>query len=290
MNDLEECVFKRATAHQRGHTCWFDTAIVILANTFSMRMVNSERKDGDVKFFKRRISDQILHRGGLSEYSDKLQKTISSALGDDVCPLKPKEGSDMLSFLKALLGHIGIDYIILKVPSVSNTPSVIIGSSENTCERVGTIDIDIFIEENLSKMVNKTKGTNDSGVLMVQSRGNDTGCLKLDCSFEKTINTPYGDYTLSLSSISVSNRGHVISYGKCRTSSEWVVFDNEFTGMGYDPRTFSAENFDMVKNQMFNFPHTYFDPKHGTVPMNPFFKEGIRSSTIFVYDFFRFED
>lgn len=37
--------------------------------------------------------------------------------------------------------------------------------------------------------------------------------------------------------------------------------------------------------EMYHFPHTYFDPRHGAVQMNPFFKKGIKSSTIFVYDF-----
>ena len=76
-------------------------------------------------------------------------------------------------------------------------------------------------------------------------------------------------------------------FGKCRVNTEWIVFDNEFTGSGYAPRTFSADNFTLVKEQMYRFPHTFFDPKIGVIQMNPFFKQGIRSSTIFVYDFTR---
>lgn len=286
----DSCVFSRATTHQRGHTCWFDTAIVTLANTRSMRILQDNRPNIGIAAFKKTISDEIATHGGLSEFSDRLQKTISIALGEDACPMKPTSGQDMFLFLKNLLDLTNIESISMKVPSVGNTPTRIEGNGDITCSIIHEINIDIFIEERLPRDINKGGHVRDSGVLMVQCRGGDGSCFKLDCSQSLTINTPYGSYDLKLTSMAVSAHGHVMSFGKCGSSTQWVVFDNEFTGVGYSPRTFSAENFGLVKDQMYRFPHTYFDPKHGPIQMNPFFKQGIRSSTVFVYDFVRFED
>lgn len=287
------CAHKDATTHQRGHTCWFDTAIVTMANTNSMRMIHDEGErhhNFSIRRTKKRISDEILEHGGLSEYSDKLQKTISIALGEAVCPMKSSEGKDILSFLEIMFNHVKIDTMVLKVPSISNTPMVKNGNPEHTCERIGTIDIDTYLEENLSRGLNRRKGSDDNGVILVQCRGAENGCYDLECRQSTTIKTPYGTYELSLTSMAVSAQGHVMSFGKCRDPTEWVVFDNEFTGSGYKPRTFYADTFELVKEQMYRFPHTYFDPKHGAVPMNPFFKKGIRSSTLFVYDFVKWDE
>lgn len=283
----DTCVFYRATAHQRGHTCWFDTSIVTLANTKSMRILHDRRPNGGLSLLKKSISEEIFTHGGLSEYSDKLQKTISNALGEDSCPLKPSTGQDMLSFLQRLLDITKIENIVLKVPIVGNTPKVFKGNPDFTCSAINEIDIDIYVEDTLPKVINKTKGTGDYGVLLVQSRGGDGTCFKLNCSHFMTVDTPYGTYDLVLTSMAVSAKGHVMSFGKCRSPKEWVVFDNEFTGTGYGSRTFSATSFDLVKEQMYTFPHTFFDPNHGTIQMNPFFKDGIRSATVFVYDFIR---
>ena len=290
MSTKDHCVFKDATTHQRGHTCWFDTAIVTVANTRSMRVLHDASDGSRGRFSKKRLSDEIFEHAGVSEYSDKLQKIISHSLGNDVCPMKPTEGQDILEFLKSLLDFMKIDHVVIKTRSVSNTPQITMGTNEHSCERIGMIDIDTYIEETLILALNKSKGTEDTGVLLVQTRGSDSTCFKLDCSQYMKISTPYGEYELSLSTMTVSDKGHVMSFGKCRSPKEWVVFDNEFTGSGYSSREFSAESFELVKEQMFKFPHTYFDPKHGPVPMNPFFKKGIRSSTIFVYDFVKRSD
>lgn len=281
-----DCVFSSATTHQRGHTCWFDTAIVSLANTMSMRNLHTtDRKKFTLKPFKKRLSDEIVEHAGLSEFSQKLQKTISNALGDDICPLKPKEGQDVLTFLISLLDLVKINYISMKIPSIGNTPKLTIGDPEHTCERIGHIDTGIYIEEKLGSILSKQENRDSGGVLLVQSRGSDGTCLDIDVQEVMEIDTPYGVYNLNLSSMLVSANGHVMSFGKCRSSTEWIVYDNEFTGSGYAPRTFAADSFEKVKEQMYKFPHTFFDPKLGMIQMNPFFKEGIRSSTLFIYDF-----
>lgn len=286
MSGFDGCVFSRATAHQRGHTCWFDTAIVVLANTESMKRVNN-KKDVGLRVFRTSISDEINTHAGLSEFSNKLQKTIHDALGGEVCPAKPTGGQDIFAFLLALLNYTKVANISIRVPSVSNTPRLFDGDPDVTCGTVSLVDIDIYLEEHLARVLNRTNVAADDGVLLVQARGSDSdlGCIKLDCSSAVTVETPHGPFALTLTSLVVSNAGHVMSYGVCRSSKEWVVFDNEFAGSGFGARTFTGDTFELVKEQMYHFPHTYFDPKHGSVQMNPFFKKGIKSSTIFVYDF-----
>ena len=191
----------------------------------------------------------------------------------------------MVTFLRALLDINKIEHFMVKVPTISNTPKIIEGREEHTCNKTGVVDIEVYLEENFPKILNKTKGTGDNGVLLVQFRGTDSDCFKLDCPHDMEVSTPYGEYILTLSTMTVSEHGHVMSFGKCRTPNEWTVFDNEFTGSGYGPRTYTAENFDLIKKQLFTFPHTYFDTENGAIAMNPFFKKGIKSATVFVYDF-----
>ena len=297
MNKLmeENCVFQKANVHQRGHTCWFDTAVITLANTSVLHDHNASDVSDHKKRFRNMISRPSLSRdieehAGISDYAKKLHERVSAALGEDICPMKSSSGNDMMGFLKALLNHVDISFISMKVPSISNTPVLLRGKDTITCENIGTVDIDVFVEESLGKAISKHPELEDEGVLLVESRGSDSNCLKLDCSSRMNIETHRGTYVLTLKTMTISNHGHVMAMGRCRSDNEWTVFDNEFSGLGFSPRTFSGDTFDRVKDQMYMFPHTYFDPKNGPVPMNPFFKMGSKSSTVFVYDYVRFED
>lgn len=293
--DPSTCIFQRANSHQRGHTCWFDTAVVTLANTSVLHDHNVSTASGYKYKFRsmmsrNSLSKDIKNHAGLSEYAQQLHKRVSDALGEEVCPMKSPSGNDMVEFMKSLMDHVNISYFAMKVPSVSNTSILIKGKDGITCDNIGTIDIDVYIEETLGKAISKHKDTEDEGVLLVESRGTDYSCLKLDCSPRLTVRTQGGTYTLILKTMTISNNGHVMAMGRCRGDNEWTVFDNEFSGLGFSPRNFSGDTFDNVKKQMYMFPHTYFDPNNGPVSMNPFFKMGTRSSTVFVYDYARFED
>lgn len=287
----DKCLFYRATSHQRGHTCWFDTAVVTLANTESLHASTLGESKNKFKLMKApTIGKYIQDHAGLFEYASKLHKKISIALSEDVCPLKPESGQDMLLFLESLLTYVGIPHLTMKAPSTSNTPIRIEGDPD-TCGRIGTMDVDVFIEDKLGRAMNNYAskgGKYDNGILMVQIRGHDGGCLKIDCSPYLRVEIMDSIYELKLQTMTVSEHGHVMAFGKCRSDNEWVVFDNEFSGLGFEPRTFSGKSFESVKTQMYTFPHTYFSPKVGTVSLNPFFKEGIRSSTVFVHDFVKF--
>lgn len=286
-----DCVFSNADTHQRGHTCWFDTAVIALANSRILR-VNS--MDGGRRVFKylslkrskRSIREDISEHAGLSDYSANLQAKISTALSDDVCPHKPKEGQDMLSFLGALIDHVNIDNIVLKAAPIGNRKSIK-GNPEFTCENISFTSVDDYLSDNLIKAMNLKKFDCKEGILLVQFRGSDGDCMKLECSPEMTMETPSGTFQLTLRTMTISNRGHVLAIGRYRDETEWIVFDNEFSGLGYGPKTFSAENFERVRDQMFSFPHSFFSPNVGLIQMNPFFKEGIRSTTVFVYDMIR---
>jgi len=291
---IDDCLFHRATSRQRGHTCWFDTAVITLANTDSLRASSLQESKSLLHRMKGpSLSKEIDKYAGDSEYVKKLHKSISTALSEDVCPLKPKAGQDMLLFLGALLTYVDIPHLILKAPSIANTPIREDGTSEIGCTHIGTMDVDVYLEDNLVRGMSNyisRGGKDDRGILMVQVRGNDTNCLKLDCSPYLKIKTIDGVYELKLKTMTVSEHGHVMAFGRCQSDKEWTVFDNEFSGLGFDPRNFSGNSFDAVKEQMYMFPHTFFSPKIGSVSMSPFFKKGIRSGTVFVYDFVKFHD
>lgn len=289
---MDRCVFKQADTSQRNHTCWFDTAIVTLANSNILQMNSVEESRGILKTLSdsrstssTSIGKDIQVRGGLSDYSKKLHAKISRALGDDVCPLKPTEGQDMLTFLQTLIEYVDISHISLKT-STGNKKSIE-GNSEFTCANIGQWDLYDYVSENFSKAINFKKFSGESGVLLVQFRGSDGACSKLDCKSSFELETPVGNYMFTLRTMTISNRGHVMAIGRCRNDTEWTVFDNEFSGNGYSPRTFEAEDFEKVKSQMLSFPHSFFSPKVGVIQMNPFFKTGIRSATVFFYDFVR---
>lgn len=287
---MERCVFKQADTSQRSHTCWFDTAIVTLANSTLLKMDSVEEGRGILKTIasarsSTSVATDIKVNGGLSDYSKKLHAKISLALGDDVCPLKPTEGRDMLTFLQTLIEYVGITHISMKT-SNGNKKSIE-GSSEFTCANIGQWDLYDYVSENFAKAINFKKFSGDSGVLLVQFRGSDGSCSKLDCTSSFEVETPSGKYMFSLRSMTISNRGHVMAMGRCRNDKEWTVFDNEFTGNGYSPRIIEGDDFEKVKSQMYSFPHSFFSPKVGIIQMNPFFKTGIRSSTVFFYDFVR---
>ena len=291
----DNCLFYKATTKQRGHTCWFDTAVMTLANTDIIHASSLAESKTFFQKFKRSssLSKEIDEHAGDEEYIKKLHKKISDALSEDVCPLKPTSGQDMMFFLESLLKHVDIPYVLLKAPSNTNTPIINKFDSEIGCSRVGTMDMDVYIEEKLLLSFNNYKrkgGRDDRGIVMAQIRGNDSECIKIDCSPYLQIESPEGVYELKLKTMVVSEHGHVMAFGRCRSDKEWTVFDNEFSGLGFDPRTFSGKSFDAVKEQMYIFPHTFFSPKIGAVTMSPFFKKGIRSGTVFVYEFVKFEN
>lgn len=278
---MSGCIFSSADTHQRGHTCWFDTAVITLAN--SMILTSNTIGESKSFFHKTSIAEDISKHAGLADFSSKLHSTISTALSNDVCPLKPTDGHDMLSFLKALIDHVDIDSIVMKAPHIGNMKSIQ-GNPDFTCKNISFSSVDEYISETLVKSMNVKKFDSEKGIILVQFRGADGECMKLKCGPELTIETPNGTYKLTLRTMTISNRGHVMAIGRCRDETEWTVFDNEFSGLGYGPRTFSADTFEHVCDQMFSFPHSFFSPKVGVIQMNPFFKEGIKSSTVFVYD------
>ena len=281
---MGDCVFSNANTHQRGHTCWFDTAVISLANS-TLLQANTIHESKNL-FHQKSIKEEISKHAGLSDYSDKLHSKISKALSDDVCPLKPTHGQDMLLFLKTLIDHVGIDNIVMKAPNFGNLKTIQ-GNPDFTCENIAYSSVDDYISDNLVKAMNSKKFDNETGILLVQFRGSDGACLKLVCNPEMTIDTPSGTYRIVLRTMTISNRGHVMAIGRCRDEKEWTVFDNEFSGLGYTPRNFAADTFEQVRDQMFSFPHSFFSPKVGVIQMNPFFKESIKSATVFVYDMVR---
>jgi hypothetical protein len=285
---MSDCIFSNADTHQRGHTCWFDTAVITLANSLLLNAntIGEGRSIFKSLSLKSSIQTDISKQAGLAEYSSKLHAKISKALSNEVCPMKPTEGQDMLSFLKALIDHVNIDSIVMKAPSFGNRKSIQ-GNPEYTCGTIDVSSIDDFIEENLGKAMKSKNFESKNGILLVQFRGSAGECIKLQCDPEMKIETPAGIFKLTLRTMTISNRGHVMAMGRCRDQTEWTVFDNEFSGLGYSPRTYSAETFEQVREEMFSFPHCFFSPKVGVIQMNPFFKEGIKSATVFVYDMVR---
>ena len=165
---MDRCVFKQADTSQRNHTCWFDTAIVTLANSNILQMNSVEESRGILKTLSdsrstssTSIGKDIQVRGGLSDYSKKLHAKISRALGDDVCPLKPTEGQDMLTFLQTLIEYVDISHISLKT-STGNKKSIE-GNSEFTCANIGQWDLYDYVSENFSKAINFKKFSGESG-------------------------------------------------------------------------------------------------------------------------------
>lgn len=282
---MSNCIFSNADTHQRGHTCWFDTAVITLANSTILTSKTMDESKSLLQTISHQtsVAGDISKHAGLADFSSKLQAKISTALSNDVCPLKPTGGQDMLSFLKALIDHVDIDSIVMKPPHIGNRKSVQ-GNPDFTCGNISFSSVDDYISDTLGKAMNVKKFDSEKGILLVQFRGADGECMKLECEPEMTIETPSGTYKLTLRTMTISNRGHVMAIGRCRDETEWTVFDNEFSGLGYGPRTFSANTFEQVRDQMFSFPHSFFSPKVGVIQMNPFFKEGIKSATVFVYD------
>jgi len=274
---MTSCLMATADASQRGHTCWFDTIILAVANSKTSREIH--KKSIFAKLQGSDLSDEILSKAGKHSSGDKLHDTISSALGGDVCPRKPVEGHNALKFLNGLLSLLDVGYVILSTTAVSNT-------SEKISE-VGPCRTHIF---NLEDYI-KTKGLSkirasqvETGVCAVQVVSPISGCAKIVLTSDTIDIGLHEKYQLTLRNIIVSSKGHVITYGTCDNPNEWFIYDNELVGKGVPPRKVSSLTFESVVDQIFHFPHTFFSLKMGTVTMNPFFLDGPQSGATFMYD------
>lgn len=276
-----DCVMSKADASQRGHTCWIDSAIVSISNSITARKMNNKR--GSFPTLQRqsttqRISSEIMEHGGQEKYEEKIHLSLTQLLGKDVCPMKPKDGHNVLSFMKNLMMMMEIENVFMsRVIATSNSPIPVQDLPEI---KFLTFDMSTFLNNKGSQHLHVFNLT--SGIFVVQVLSPQSMAAKITGLQEEVV---IGDYNLKLRNMLVSTKGHVMTYGTCDKPHEWYVYDNEFSGKGSPPRKFETVSFQATMDLIFNYPHTYFSPKMGTVPMNPLFLQGPQSATTFMFDF-----
>ena len=270
----KNCAMLKADASQRGHTCWIDSVVVSVANSITAKEISLGKRSFSLKRDSS-IKSDIFEHAGQEKYEEALHLSLNQMMGKDVCPLKPKEGHNALNFLKKLLDFLNIPKVILTTHAKSNTtiPPV---DLQNCL--MNTFDIYTYISDNIQKI---SITQIESGICAIQVVPSATGCSKIT-GLSEVIRV--GNYELKLRNMLVSSHGHVITIGTCDNPTEWYVYDNEFTGKGSKLRKFESFTFQSTMDLMFNFPHTYFNPKIGAIPLNPLFLEGKQAATTFMFD------
>lgn len=278
----KNCAMSKADASQRGHTCWIDSVVLSVANSVTAKEISlSPRKTFSLKR-DNSIQSEIFEHAGQEKYEESLHLSLTSMMGKDVCPLKPKEGHNALNFLKKLLEFLEIPKVILSTVAKSNT--VIPPLNLQNCS-MSSFDMFTYLSGDALQKIRISQI--DSGICAIQVLPSAVGCSRIIGLSEVMI---IGSYELKLRNMLVSSHGHVISIGTCNNPNEWYVYDNEFAGKGSPLRKFESFTFQSVMDLMFNFPHTYFNPKIGAIPLNPLFLEGKQSATTFMFDIRRIPD
>lgn len=272
----KNCAMSKADASQRGHTCWVDSVVLSVANSITGREISLSPRKSFSLTKERSIQSDIFDHAGQEKYEQELHLSLTNMMGKDVCPLKPKEGHNALNFLKKLLEFLEIPKIILYTNAKSNNVTAPIALENCT---MSSFDLSTYLSEDALPKINMFQIK--SGIFAVQVLPSATGCSRV-IGLSEVIRI--GNYELKLRNMLVSSHGHVITIGTCDKPNEWYVYDNEFTGKGSPLRKFESFTFQSVMDLMFNFPHTYFNPKIGAIPLNPLFLEGKQSATTFMFD------
>jgi len=276
---MKDCAMTKADASQRGHSCWFSSVTTSVANSITARESTVSKRSSFGLKKEISIGSDIFSHAGQEKHEERIHLKLTEMIGKDACPLKPKEGHNALNFMKKLLNLLQIENVIISTNAKANTTLPI--TNLGTCS-MSNFDMLTYLE---TEALQKIKLSNvSSGICAIQVLAPASGCSSIIGLSDTITIGKFEKYELKLRNMLVSSHGHVITIGTCDKPNEWYVYDNEFAGKGSPLRKFESFSFQSVMDLMFNFPHTYFNPKIGAIPLNPLFLEGKQSATTFMFD------